>query len=918
MQKLNCYIKWIPLFILFSFNSIAQTYIGNYTGHSVDGRRIKVIANSAMIIFTFYRSDVLRVDFLPTLSSASDSSFTVIRDTTNSIPFSLEESDSTFEIISSKIKVVCKKYPLRVSYYNAASEKILEEPVEGGFAVSSEERIVNFVSKPNDHFYGTGERGTSLDKKGQKFLSYNTTVFGYSNPEPVMNINVPLITTAQGYALFIDNTYKDFYDFGFSNNNRFSYSVSGGELTYYLIVGATVPEQLEAFTWLTGSQPLPPLWSLGYLQSKYGYRNQSEANSFVQTIRQKQIPCDAIILDLYWYNQMGDMQWNNSNWSTHQQMIDGFLTIGIKTVLIVQPYVTQSSSNYPTALNSGYFAVNYLGNPYTLSNWWSCNCNAGLLDLTKSNVRNWLGEKYTNLFNQNVAGLWTDLGEPERHPDDMIHNLGSAQKVHNIYNLLWAETIFEKFNSIRPNERLFNLTRSGFAGIQRFGVFPWSGDVSSNFQGLQVQLPMMLNMGMSGLAYHHSDLGGFCCSTTSAELYIRWMQHGAFSPVMRAHGVDNQAQEPWGYGVFAEEVVTKFIRERYKLLPYLYSAAYENFKAGIPIVRPLFFEYPEENFYNTSSEYMLGSSMLVSPVVNEGVTDKNIYLPQGEWIYYWNDKVYNGGKSIFINTPLNEMPVFLKAGSVIPKQPVKNYVDESLNDTLIFAVYSSLTSDGSFTLYEDDGKTLDYTRAYYSLTSLYQYTIGSDTAATVNLMINEVQGTYQGKQQHRIYLSEFHCVREMPESVNLNSSLLPMKNSYSDLRTSLYGFYFDENKKILYTQTKADADSAYLITLNNASLITSTTETNTVPISDYKLSQNYPNPFNSSTLINYYIIERGRVVIRLYDVLGREVMMLYNSEDLAGSHTLSFNSNNLSSGIYFYSLSVNGVTRGVRKMVMIK
>ncbi len=916
MKSLFRTIDWIAAFLIFSINIIPQSFIGNYTSHSVEGRKIKVRANATTLVFTFYRSDVLRIDFLPSQSSTPDSSFTVVQDTINLVPFSVEANDSTLEINSAKIKIVCKKFPLRVSYFNHAGERTLEEPLAGGLAVALNERMINFVSEPNDHFYGTGERGTSLDKKGQKFLSYNTTVFGYSSAEPVMNINIPLITTTQGYALFIDNTYKGFFDF--ENANRFSYSVSRGELTYYFISGSTIPEQLEAYTWLTGRQPLPPLWSLGYLQSKYGYRNETEANIFVETIHQKQIPCDAVILDLYWYDQMGDMQWNNSNWATHQQMIDNFLTLGMKTILIVQPYITQNAVTYPIAFNSGYFTTNSLGNPYMLPNWWSCNCNAGLLDITKTNVRGWLAAKYENLFNQNIAGLWTDLGEPERHPNDMLHNFGSAEKVHNIYNLLWAKTIFDKFNSVRPNERIFNLTRSGFAGIQRYGIFPWSGDVSTTFNGLQVQLPMMLNMGMSGLAYHHSDLGGFCCSVTSEELYIRWMQHGAFSPVMRAHGVDYQPQEPWGYGAFAEAVVTKFIKERYKLLPYLYSAAYENYKTGMPIVRPLFFKYPEENFYNTSSQYMLGGNIIVSPIINMGVPNQNIYLPNGEWIYYWNDKVYIGGKSNLVETPLDEMPVFIKSGSIIPKWPIKNYVDEFVNDTLIFAVYPSLNSEGSFTLYEDDGKTLDYTAGYYTLTELTQHTSGSDSNAGIILTVSTASGNYQGKQQHRNYLTEFHCIGSIPESVFLNSSKLPIKNSYAELRSSEFGFYFDGNKKILFTQTKADADSAYQITLNNVALITSTPENINPRVREYQLSQNFPNPFNSSTSINYYINKPAVVSIKLFDLLGREMATLHDAQDLAGSHSVTFNGNNLSSGVYFYSLNVDGIPRIVRKMVIMK
>ncbi|HEY4643748.1 MAG TPA: TIM-barrel domain-containing protein, partial [Bacteroidota bacterium] len=501
---------WLVAVIVFS-SAEAQVYLGNYTGHAIAGKAITVNAGSAAVRFTFYRPDVLRVDFLPDPTAVPDSSLVVVQDTTEIADYSVTERETALEISSTAITVACFKNPLRISYRNSAGRLLLQEPASGGLAADGEKRIATFSLDPRDHFYGTGERGTSLDKRGQAFDSYNTQTFGYTSPLPTMNANVPFLASTNGYALYFENTFPGRFDLGAADNSKFSYRASGGELSYYLIAGSSVPDQLRAYTWLTGRQPLPPRWAFGYIQSKFGYRDENEARAMVQTMRQKEIPCDAIVIDIYWFDHMGDLSWNLSAWPNPFQMIQDFLGLGVKTIVITEPYLVQYSVNFTPASAFGFLANDDQGQPYLIHNWWACNCDAGLLDLTDPAVQNWWWSKHPSFFGNQLAGIWTDLGEPENHPSGMQHLLGSAAKVHNVYNLLWAKTIFEGFASFRPNQRLFNLTRSGYAGIQRYGAILWSGDVGTTFGGLAVQLPMLLNMGISGLAYHNSDIGGFCC-----------------------------------------------------------------------------------------------------------------------------------------------------------------------------------------------------------------------------------------------------------------------------------------------------------------------------------------------------------------------------------------------------------------------
>jgi alpha-glucosidase (family GH31 glycosyl hydrolase) len=918
------YLRKIGLILILPFiQATGQTYVGDYTGHTVAGKAISVHAGASSARFIFYQADILRVDFLPAPGTVLDSSFVVTQDTTEMVSLFITETDSTLEIASPSINVRCSKYPLRVSYYDATGRLLLAEPVSGGLATDQSARVANFSLSPSEHFYGTGERGIGLDLRGLAFDSYNTQVYGYGSALSTMNINIPFLASTNGYALYFENTYKGRFNLGSIDPSTFSYRTLGGELSYYFIAASTTKDQLERYTWLTGRQPLPPRWAFGFLQSKFGYQTETAARSMVQTMRQKQIPCDAIILDLYWFDRMGDISWNLATFPTPFQMMTDFLTQGIKTVVITEPYVIINSSNFGEASFNRYLGTDASGQTYLLDNWWSCNCDAGLLDMTKPAARDWWWNKHPPFFGSQLAGIWTDLGEPERHPDDMMHHLGSTMKTHNIYNLVWAKTIFEGFNQFRSNQRLVNLTRSGYAGIQRYGVVPWSGDVAKNFSGLSVQLPMLLNMGMSGLGYHNSDIGGFCCGFTTPELYVRWMQYGTFCPITRAHGagpaVGGQDTEPWAFGATAEDISRHYIQLRYQLLPYIYTFARENYETGTPLARPLFFDYPTDNtLYNHSSSYLWGDAILVSPVVQAGQTTKDVYLPQGRWVYYWDDQVYNGGQSINVATPLEIMPIFVKSGSIIPRQPIMNYTNERPLDTLMLSVYPSSIEDATFTLYEDDGQTLDYQSASFALTEFTQSLVVTSSLTSMNIEIGAAQGTYTGKPQQRVYLTDVHGISASPTAVRKNGVLLPERFSYAELRAGGDGFFYDSASDILYIHTPTNADSSYQLLAEN--IVLSTLDDHKHIPAEFRLEQNYPNPFNPTTVIRYSIPGRTRVALRVYDILGQLVATLVDEVKEAGTYELSVDVTSIgaqSSGDYFYRLTTEQGSL-TKKMIVTK
>ncbi|MGA9115414.1 MAG: TIM-barrel domain-containing protein [Bacteroidota bacterium] len=892
----------------------AQVFPGAYTGKIVEDRAVRLLAGSVSVRLMFYGPEVVRVDFLPGPSSTPDSSYAVIRDSTAVVPFSISENDTALWISSSALTVRCGKDPLRLSFLDAAGGSLLAEPASGGMGTLAGRRLARFTVGSGDHFYGTGERGTAMDRRGQSFPVYNTQVYGYGGPVSAMGVNIPFLASSAGYALLFDNTWPGFFDIAASDPSLLAYTAEGGELTFYLIAARGIPAQLERYTWLTGRQPLPPRWSLGFIQSRFGYRNEAEARGVVQTMRQKRIPCDALVLDLYWYGHMGDLAWDLAAWPQPAQMTSDLLAQGIRTVLITQTYMEQNAANFWPAITGGHAALNGSFQPYRLEQWWSCNCDAVLLDLTRPATREWFRNLHNPLFGGNIGGIWTDLGEPERHPDDMVHHAGPARKIHNVYNLLWAKTVQEGFQQARPGERLFNLTRAGWAGIQRYGVIPWSGDVQRSFGGLAVQVPMLLGMGMSGLGYHNSDIGGFCCGTATPELYARWMQFGAFSPVARAHGT-GAPTEPWGFGPQVEEISRQFIGLRYRLLPYLYTLARENHETGMPLARPLFLA-GGAGLENEGSSFLLGDALLVSPVVEAGQTSRQTALPPGRWVDFWTEEQYTGGQTVTVAAPLERMPLFVRAGSIIPFGPLMQHSGERPLDTLTLAVWPATTGTFAFTLYEDDGISQAYLAGAYARTRFAGTVTDSGGVPVLVLEIGNSAGTFAGRLSRRVYLSEVHLVTAAPTSVERDGTPVPRRNSLEELRQNGDGFYYDPALLRLFIHTPGSTDSAASLVVRAFQLGGLSVGTGAVLLPP-RLSRSYPNPFNAAVSFELRIPARERVGLFVYDLLGRRVATLLDEVLPPGTLTVRWDAGNLPSGVYFCRLEA-GTWRETGKVLLVR
>ena len=564
----------------------------------------------------------------------------------------------------------------------------------------------------NESFYGAGERGYSLNLVGDTLVNFNKQNYGYQGSEKRINqmgITMPLLISSRGYGIFFDDFCKSTLVVG---NQGIDYSSTSPQpLSYYIINGnGRVENVVKNFTWLVGRQDLPPLWTLGYITSKYGYHDQRESEGVVDTLKRNGYPLDGIVFDLYWYGKeqdMGRLEWDKKQWPNHRAMLRNFLKKGVHAVTISQPYVLTNGraiDNYRELDPKGMLCkTGGTDTTQTVTIWVG---QGGMFDVSNPATRQWLTARYKKLTDEGVTGWWGDLGEPEVHPLAIRHYNGlTAEQYHNLYGNDWSRIIYDLFKKEYPGRRLMTMMRAGTAGLQRYSVFPWSTDVSRSWGGLEPQVTIMLNAGLSGLGYMSHDVGGFAIDPEhprDGELYIRWLQLGLFSPVLRTHA--QSLAEPYNYTEFGD-LPLRIIRERYRWLPYNYTLAYENAAQGLPLVRPLGF-YDEggmSRYDNVRDQYLWGRDVMVAPVMKQGATSRSITFPQGTWVDYNNPaRRYEGHTTVHYDAPLEVLPLFVRAGAFIPQASHAMGNVGDYNPAKLDIVYFPANEATEFTLFDDD------------------------------------------------------------------------------------------------------------------------------------------------------------------------------------------------------------------------
>ena len=720
------------------------------------------------------------------------------------------EMDGAWFIASPTTIVRVDKSNGKVTFHSPNGDLLLSE--SEGVDNSGKVKTVTFEGDLEEHIYGAGERGHSLDLQGDTLVMYNRQNYGYTEGDPrisQMGITMPYFASDLGYGVLFD----DYNEAELVLRDTVTYtSDTPLPLSYYFINGnGNLAGVTGNYTRLTGRQDLPPFWSLGYITSKYGYHNQKEALGAIDSLKTRGYPVDGMVLDLYWYGvetDMGRLEWDKKQWPDHKKMLDQLKEQGVNTVLITQPYINKKGAidNYNFLASKGMLTRDSLGNPHDVTTWVG---EAGMFDVSNPDTRAWLWNRLRPMTEEGVAGWWGDLGEPEVHPRSIMHANGqSAPQYHNAYGNEWSRIIYEGMRKDFPDQRPLLMMRGGTAGLQRYSVFPWTTDVSRSWGGFQPQVKLMLSSGLSGLGYMSSDLGGFAVDPEhprDEELYVRWVQMGAFTPSMRTHA--QQQPEPYHYPE-QEEILKKFIRMRYEWLPYNYTLAYENSTKGWPLARPLNFggKDTDKRYADVEDEYLWGNEVLIAPVMQQGATARDVLFPAGEWVN-WNNPAlrYKGGETATVNAPLDELPMFVRAGSFIPQYDRQIENVTQYDPSTLTVMYFPSKEKTEYTMFDDDRKSpTSLADGQYQLTTF----TGENRHGVTEITMKTNGGVYPGMPAQRLLTFEIVDVMR-PQSVEL-SGVGPLAESGSLKAIRQYGWTYDPTTHTLFVKTAWDYTPATL------------------------------------------------------------------------------------------------------------
>ncbi len=754
-----------------SCNSITDSWVSNQDTYMIDGC-IQIPRPNGVYRIQPYNSHIVETSFIPTGETYTATSHAVVLKPT-AVETQLVETDSTLVYSTEGIRVQITKTPFQISYYYKDQPLIAENK---GYIATDSTEVLDFALDTEEVIYGAGARVVGMNRRGHRLQLYNKAHYGYETSAPLMNYTMPLILSSKRYAVHFDNVPIGFLDIDSKGDNTLQYETISGRKTYQVIAGSTWETLMDQYTTLTGKQPMPPRWALGNFASRFGYHSAAETAQTIQRFKADSIPLDAVILDIYWFGKdikghMGNLAFQKDSFPNPKQMINDFRKQGIKTVLITEPFVLSTSDRWEEAVQQDVLAKDTEGNPYQYDFYFG---NTGLIDIYNPKGKKWFWDIYKHYTQSyNVAGWWGDLGEPEVHPTGLVHATGTADEVHNIYGHDWARLVYEGYRKDFPTQRPFILMRAGYSGSQRFGMIPWSGDVNRSWGGLQSQTEITLAMGMQGLGYMHSDLGGFAGGDTfDPELYTRWLQYGVFQPIYRPHGQEHIAPEPVFHDAKTKALAKQSIELRYRMLPYNYTLAFENHQTGMPLMRPLFFTDTTQTALHTLSDtYTWGDAFLVSPITAAGVEQQKMYFPaKTHWYDFYTDTVYAGGRYHTIPTEADHIPLFVKGGAFIPMIAPIQHTERYTTHTLDLHYYHDpLVTESTGQLYDDDGRTPDaYATGAYELlkfrSTYNQHHLVFDFEATTGKKY---------MQTTRSITFIIHEVQQQPTQLTMNEQQVP-------------------------------------------------------------------------------------------------------------------------------------------------
>jgi alpha-D-xyloside xylohydrolase len=689
---------------------------------------------------------ILHITYSPTSVIPNTPDYVVTKTTWDATKFTVTDGSAEVVIATAKMKVTVKKVDGAISYEDASGRRLAQEdtrtltPVEvNGEKTFHAESFVNVYGSP-EGLYGLGQhqagvwnyRGESVD------LSQENT-----------NIAVPMLVSSNGYAIFWNNPSRSRVNNRFANYMYISSEVAD-TIDYYFLYGPELDSVVSEYRELTGKAPMFGKWAYGFWQCKNRYKSQQELLSVAHKYRELQIPADNIVQDWFWWNRKGEHIFN-SNYPEPKNMVQDLHDNHFHLMISVWPFFEPGSSEYSYMDKKGWLLekFKYDKPPYH-------KAGMAVYDATSPEARKYYWDLIDkHLFNIGIDAWWMDTTEPETEGIEenilLGHKMaaGSGDRFINLYPLLTTQGVYQGQRASSDQKRVFILSRSAFAGSQRNGVTAWSGDVNSDWLTFQRQIPAGLNYSISGLPYWTTDIGGFVTGNPDdpayRELFVRWFQFGTFSPIFRVHGTRiNDQNELWSYGSEAQKILTDFDRLRYELMPYIYSQAWRVTNENYTLMRPLVMDFRNDpRAQNVGDQFLFGPSILVNPVTEPGATMRHLYLPASRWYDFWNGSSTEGGRFIDSSAPLGSIPLFIKAGAILPLGPDMQYTTEKPSDPIELRIYRG--ADGDFTLYEDENDNYNYEKGVHATIPMHW----DDAQHT--LTISDRSGEFPGMLRSRTF-----------------------------------------------------------------------------------------------------------------------------------------------------------------------
>ncbi|WP_298512916.1 glycoside hydrolase family 31 protein [uncultured Kordia sp.] len=691
--------------------------------------------NDVVLQLRIVRDSVLRFRYTTTGTFGNDFSYAITKyASTGYNHLEIDEDDEKYIITTSKLICHISKANMRVKLYDVKDNTLINEDELGFHWEESYEYGGNIVKmsktvNERESYFGLGDKPEHLNLKGKRFQNWVTDSYAYGKHTDPIYKAIPFYTGLhhnKAYGIFFDNTFRSYFDFAHERRNVTSFWAQGGEMNYYFFYGPEMQDVVESYTDLTGKpHQLPPLWALGYHQCKWSYYPESNVKEITKKFRDLKIPCDAIYLDIDYMDGFRCFTWNKNHFPDPKRMVKELADDGFKTVAIIDPgiKIDKEYSVFKEALDKDYFCKRADG-PYMKGKVWPGECY--FPDFTKPEVRDWWSGLFKELIEDiGIKGVWNDMNEPavmevpnKTFPDDVRHdydgNPCSHRKAHNVYGMQMARATYQGLKKFNYPKRPFVITRAAYSGTQRY-TSTWTGDNVATWEHLWIANVQAQRMAMSGFSFVGSDIGGFA-EQPQGELFTRWIQLGIFHPFCRVHSSgDHGDQEPWAFDEDVTDVVRKFVELRYQLLPYLYTAFWNLVDHGTPLLKSLvMFDQADHQTHYRTDEFVFGDKILVCPIQEPNSKGRRMYIPRGKWYNFWTDELVEGGKEKWVDAEIDSMPIFVKAGAVIPKYPVQQYVGEKEITEVTLDIYYTEGKERS-QLFDDAHDGYDYTKGRYSL-----------------------------------------------------------------------------------------------------------------------------------------------------------------------------------------------------------